>query len=281
MTLTPLAALLGGVLTVFAPCSVMILPAFFAYAFQSRSALLLRTGIFWLGLLTSLLPLGALVGAAGSALRDHLDLITRICAFIIIILGIVEIIALEIPTPHRKASAGVRKERDRTHPLSIYLLGLTYGFAGIGCAGPILGAVLVAAGIGGSPATGAALMALYATGMVVPLAVLALAWQSTNLSSSTWLRPRPLRLFGRDTTWTNVISGIVLVALGTTLLIAGIANPLGGLISATTLASWEQSLLRFGSTIPTWAMITVVILVIAAAWFAWPRRTKETETNAA
>ena len=50
-SITPLAAFLGGALTLLAPCSVMLLPAFFAYAFTSRTTLLARTGLFWLGLI--------------------------------------------------------------------------------------------------------------------------------------------------------------------------------------------------------------------------------------
>ena len=49
-----LAALLGGVLALLSPCSAMLLPAFFAYAFGSRRRLVSRTGVFYLGL--ALLP---------------------------------------------------------------------------------------------------------------------------------------------------------------------------------------------------------------------------------
>ena len=42
MNLTLLGAFLGGILTLLSPCSVMLLPAFFAYAFSSPGALLAR-----------------------------------------------------------------------------------------------------------------------------------------------------------------------------------------------------------------------------------------------
>jgi len=45
-----LAAFLGGVLTLLSPCSALLLPAFFAYAFASRSRLLGRTAVFYAGL---------------------------------------------------------------------------------------------------------------------------------------------------------------------------------------------------------------------------------------
>ncbi|MCY9555783.1 hypothetical protein M5W98_29730, partial [Paenibacillus apiarius] len=54
-----LAALLGGVLALLSPCSAMLLPAFFAYAFQNPRQLLARTAVFYLGLAAVLVPLGA------------------------------------------------------------------------------------------------------------------------------------------------------------------------------------------------------------------------------
>jgi cytochrome c biogenesis protein CcdA len=46
-----LAAFFGGILSLLSPCSALLLPAFFAYAFQSRKDLLTKTAIFYLGLL--------------------------------------------------------------------------------------------------------------------------------------------------------------------------------------------------------------------------------------
>lgn len=53
------AAFLGGLLALVSPCSALLLPAFFAYSIDSASRLLARTGIFYAGLATTLVPLGA------------------------------------------------------------------------------------------------------------------------------------------------------------------------------------------------------------------------------
>jgi cytochrome c biogenesis protein CcdA len=57
------AAFLGGVLSLLSPCSALLLPAFFAYAFQSRGKLLAKTAVFYLGLATTLVPLGMGISA--------------------------------------------------------------------------------------------------------------------------------------------------------------------------------------------------------------------------
>jgi len=53
-----LAAFFGGVLSLLSPCSALLLPTFFAYAFQARKGLLAKTTIFYVGLATTLVPLG-------------------------------------------------------------------------------------------------------------------------------------------------------------------------------------------------------------------------------
>ena len=52
------AAFAGGVLSLLAPCSALLLPAFFAYAFTSRTELFGRTLLFLAGLCTVFVPLG-------------------------------------------------------------------------------------------------------------------------------------------------------------------------------------------------------------------------------
>ena len=81
--MNPLIAFLGGVLTLLAPCSVMLLPAFFSYAFQSPQKLIARCGIFWLGLLTPLIPLGAALSSVVALIREHSAFITQVIALLL------------------------------------------------------------------------------------------------------------------------------------------------------------------------------------------------------
>ncbi|WP_022867550.1 cytochrome c biogenesis CcdA family protein [Schaalia vaccimaxillae] len=271
-TIAPIAALLGGVLTLFAPCSVMILPAFFAYAFTSRTTLLMRTGVFWLGLVTVLVPLGIGAGFIGSFLHDHMFTLTRIGALLIIVLGVVQVFAIEMPKLRRSSKSTGGDQTDSASPAAVYLLGATYGFAGVGCAGPVLGAVLLAAGIGGSAVEGLVMMLLYATGMTVPLFVLALIWQSTQASERAWLRPRPVRFLGRDTTWTNVVSGTLFIVIGLVLAFVGPSNPLGALVGTETLIAWEQKALELGTYLPWWLVALAAALAVLAMYLMRPRR---------
>ncbi len=298
--LSPLTALLGGVLTLFAPCSVMLLPTFLAYALSSRSAVLARTLVFWAGLLTTLVPLGVLAGEAGLWLKRLGPAFTVGAAVAIGVLGLLQIFAVDLVGALRSETgrirpllggdrrgrgplakggpfkvgpvAGIRGVVGSDEPargatfLSVYLLGMVHGFAGVGCAGPILGAVLLTAGLGGSMVEGAVAMAMYATGMAVPLAVLALAWERLRLAERPWLRPRPLRLLGRWTTWTNVVSGSLFVLLSAWLTFFGLSNSLGALVGVQRLAEWEQAIMSALAGFPGWILLLAAILLAAALW---------------
>src|SRR5829696_8554788 len=66
-----LASFLGGVLSLLSPCSALLLPAFFAYAFQSRRELAHKTAIFYLGLAATLVPLGMGISAVSALVYGH------------------------------------------------------------------------------------------------------------------------------------------------------------------------------------------------------------------
>ncbi|MBB1036260.1 cytochrome c biogenesis protein CcdA, partial [Dietzia sp. CQ4] len=201
---------LGGVLSILSPCSALLLPAFFAYAFGTRRLLLARTGLFLLGLAIVLVPLGAGMGAIGSLFTVHRGTVTLIGGLVVVLLGVYTALGGGFRLPGLSdASSRVTG----SGPLSVLALGALYGFAGF-CSGPLLGGVLTLAMAGGSPAYGAAVMGAYAIGMVVPLAVLALAWDSLGLSRRRLLRGRELTLGPIRTHTTSVIAGVLFVAVG-------------------------------------------------------------------
>ena len=260
--MNPLIAFLGGVLTLLAPCSVMLLPAFFSYAFQSPRKLIARCGIFWLGLLTPLIPLGAALSSVVTLIREHSAFITHIIALLVIIAGLITLFSLDLPVFRVRSLETASQSRDTAW--AVYLLGITYGIAGVGCAGPILGAVLATSSLGGSVVEGIIAVVFYSAGMAFPLFVLALLWQHSAGRIQAIVRPKPLTLFKRQTTWTNVVSGLVLIILGLTIFKIDLSNPLGGIVSIDTLASWEESIMGLFGALPTWVITLAGALIIGA-----------------
>lgn len=260
--MNPLIAFLGGVLTLLAPCSVMLLPAFFSYAFQSPQKLIARCGIFWLGLLTPLIPLGAALSSVVALIREHSAFITQVIALLVIIAGLITLFSLDVPVFRVRSLETASQSRDTAW--AVYLLGITYGIAGVGCAGPILGAVLATSSLGGSVIEGIIAVIFYSAGMAFPLLVLALLWQHSAGRIQAIVRPKPVTLLKRQTTWTNVVSGLVLIILGFTIFTIDLSNPLGGIVSIDTLASWEESIMGLFGALPAWVITLAGALIIGA-----------------
>ncbi|MEA5655335.1 cytochrome c biogenesis protein CcdA, partial [Cutibacterium granulosum] len=87
-----LSAFLGGLLSLLSPCSIMLLPAFFAYAFNSPGKLISRTWMFFLGLLVTLVPLGVFSGTVGSLLGRNRHVLITVVAAIVIVIGVVQLL---------------------------------------------------------------------------------------------------------------------------------------------------------------------------------------------
>ncbi len=253
-----LGAFLGGVLAILSPCSALLLPSFFAYAFDGIGTLLARTAVFFVGLATVLVPLGAGVGAVGSAITTYRTQTTTISALVIIGFGVMILSGKGFNLGIAQRVAG---STPITTALSVFVLGTVYGLAGF-CSGPLLGAVLTVAVSGGNAPYGGLLMAVYAVGMTVPLAVLAAFWDKYDLGHRHWLRGRAVRIGPIHTHTTSLVSGLLFIGIGILFLCtAGTAN-LGGLLSADSSVALQGWLARVTGAIGNLVVALVAILIV-------------------
>lgn len=259
----------GGLLTLVSPCSVLMLPSFFAYAFTSRRSLVGRTMIFYLGLLTTLVPMGVAASTIGSMINLHRTALITTVSVAVVVLGLVYALGITLPLP----SLGRGESRDKRSILAVYLLGAGYGLAGV-CSGPVLGSVLAVAALGPDPVYGGVLLAVYAAGMAFPLLVLAAIWTGAGLGARRWLRPRPVALGPVHTTVTNLIGGGLLVAIGVIMIITEGTAGLMGAVTVETQVRWEAGLLGWARHIPDLLVVLGLCAVGAtvALLAARPRR---------
>ncbi|MFD7444364.1 cytochrome c biogenesis CcdA family protein [Streptomyces sp. NPDC059909] len=266
-----LAAFLGGLLALLSPCSALLLPAFFAYSIDAAARLVARTGIFYAGLATTLVPLGAAGSYAGRLFYGHRDLLVTAGGWLIIALGLAQIAGLGFAS---RRLAEVSGRIRPTTAVSVYALGMVYGLAGF-CAGPILGSVLTVAALSGSPAYGGLLLAVYALGMAVPLFALALLWERYDLGARPWLRGRTVRVAGRfELHTTSALSGLFFITLGTLFLAFDGTTALPGLLSADASFAAEEWAAGLGRAVPDPALLILVVAVtaIGLAVRGWRRR---------
>ena len=253
-----LGAFLGGVLTLLSPCSAMLLPAFFSYAFASPKALLTRSGVFYLGLITTLVPLGVLAGTLGAFVNEHRFTFVNIASVIVIILGAVMLLNIPLPFLSRGGASG------GTSISAVYTLGTVYGLAGV-CAGPLLGAVLTVAAVSGNALTGGIILLVFAAGMALPLFVLSLVWGRLPFVKQL-IRPREVRIGRWRNTWTGIIGGALTIGVGILLLATRGTTSLSGVLGAGTQASLEGSVLQAVSGVPDLVVVGIVLAVALAGW---------------
>jgi len=269
-------AFIGGMLTLFSPCSVMLLPAFFAYAFASPTKLLGRTALFYAGLLTTLVPLGLLAGALGSLLSENRAVMVTVAAVVVMAIGVLQIIGVDFPGFSRGAGG------DGTSAVSVFVLGSVYGVAGV-CAGPILGSVLTVAAAGGSPLYGGIMLAIFAFGMALPLGVLSLLWTRLRLGERGWLKPRRFKLGPWENSVWMVVSGVLSLGIGILLLSTQGTATLGGILTIDAqyqAESWAVHVSRQVSNL-WFGVAALAVLGLAGGLYAWrsSRVTKQHQTT--
>ncbi|WP_282781527.1 cytochrome c biogenesis CcdA family protein [Nocardia sp. CC201C] len=249
------AAFLGGVLALLSPCSALLLPSFFAYSFGATGKLMSRTGIFYLGLCTTLVPLGAAGSLLGGVLTRHRELVIAIGGWTIIALGVVQMLGRGFAFGF--AQRGMAKHGGSEKSGAVYLLGMVYGLSGF-CVGPILGSILTVAALSSSPVHGGTLLAVYALGMALPLFVLALLWDRFDLGRRRWLRGRPITIGRLHLHTTSLLSGVFFIAVGALFLLSDGGSVIAG--NADASVDLEDRVLRLTAALSD----TTVLLLLGA-----------------
>src|SRR5262249_13081824 len=193
----------------------------------SRSRLLARTAVFYIGLAGVLIPLGMGSSAASTLVYGHQAALTTTAGVLLIGFGVLQLAGGGFTIP------GLARPRGPGPPRS-GALGAVSGLAGF-CAGPILGAVLTVAAASGQPVRGAALLAVYAAGMTAPLFALAAVWDRLRIGQRRWLRGTGVRVGPLRLHTHSAISGLLFAGLGVVFLRYQGTAGLTGLLSPPSL----------------------------------------------
>jgi cytochrome c biogenesis protein CcdA len=265
-----LTAFFGGVLSLLSPCSALLLPAFFAYAFQSRRKVLAKTAVFYLGLAATLVPLGMGISAVSRLVYGERSTLITVSGTVIIALGVLQILGRGFDLgPLSRLVGRVRGESAG----ATFALGAVYGFAGF-CSGPILGAVLTVAASSGQVFRGASLLAIYALGMAAPLFLIAALWERFNLGRRSWLRGRELSWGRLRVHTTNLISGLMFVLLGAVFIayegtsaLSGLYEAYGAVDVSYAAEQWVSSLTNVVPNALALAVVLATALLLAVVTY--------------
>jgi cytochrome c-type biogenesis protein len=212
-----LLSFIAGALSFISPCTLPILPAYFAFTFQSdRKRIATMTLAFFLGLALIFSLLGASTSVLGSVLNNNIILLTRVGGALLVVFGLMSILGRGFSGPTFRA------DRRATFGGS-FLFGATFGLGLTPCIGPILAGLLTIAA-GQSIARGTSMLFVYALGLGLPLMLVSTLIGDRPRDSLIWriLRGKgwQVTLLGRTLHLhsTSVISGVLFILLGIVML---------------------------------------------------------------
>ena len=209
-----LLSLIAGLFSFLSPCTLPILPAYFAITAQtSRGRMTLNSFAFFCGLASLFVLMGASASLMGSFLREYLDSLTYWGGILILIFGFMTLFG--------KGFSGATFKSAPTATLAGYFFfGATFAMGWTPCVGPVLAAILLLASSDKTVLQGMTLLFFYAVGLGSPLILIASV--CSHLSKDSWF----WRLL-RGKAWdikigklsfmlhtTNIFSGLLLIGLG-------------------------------------------------------------------
>lgn len=205
---TPPIAFFAGVLSFLSPCVLPLVPTYLAYiggAGAGRATLLRQAGLFVSGFSLVFIAMGASASALGSVIREQRELLTIAGGLLVILFGLVMLGVIRIPLLYRDTRMQLSAATKTQSPVGALLLGMAFAFGWTPCIGPVLGAILTAAGASGTLATGVGLLTAYAAGLALPFLLAALAIEPFTRAS---------RRLGPLLPWFERGAGVLLLIVG-------------------------------------------------------------------
>lgn len=174
-------AFAGGLLSFVSPCTLPVLTAYFAFAFQSdRSRIAANTLAFMLGLATTFSLFGAAGFAIGQVLLQNQQIILLVGGAFIVGFGVMSLLG--------KGFGGMA-QANAEYSTSIqgsYVFGLTFAVGWSSCVGPILGSVMTLAAQTASVWQGIMLLFIYTLGLGLPLILVSTIFGQVSRKSVFW-----------------------------------------------------------------------------------------------
>lgn len=219
-----ITAFIAGVAALFAPCCIgVLLPAYLASVFKTKTKIFLMTFVYFLGILTIFLPLGLGVAGLSSFFSGNHGLFFAIGGAFMLAMGVALLLGKSVMLPMK-----VHPKLQKYDFGSIYMLGLFSGVATTCCA-PVLAGVLALSALPGSIWLGGLYAITFVVGMVVPLFIMSgLVDRSRILEKFQSLKKMVgYSLFGRQirVSLSHVISGFIYTVFGLFILIYERTNP--------------------------------------------------------
>lgn len=209
---------IAGVMSFLSPCTLPILPAYFAVTVQADRAHMSRMSItFFCGLAALFVLMGGSASFAGQILRDHMSSLTMYGGIFVMVFGVMTLFG-------KGFSGATFKSRPASTYAGSFAFGATFALGWTPCVGPILSGILILAATDKTIIQGMTLLFFYAFGLGLPLILISTFCGNLSKDSLFWriLRGKgwEVQVGGRVLLLhtTNLFSGFLLIALGIALI---------------------------------------------------------------
>ena len=204
-------ALVAGVVSFTAPCTLPLLPGYISYisgmadpgVAVGKSRVILGASLFVLGFSAVFVTLGVTASSLGLLLAQNTRVLEVVGGAFIVTMGLMTAGVLRVPFLQRQMRFDMSKIG--RGPRSAAPLGAAFAFGWTPCIGPVLAGVLVTAASTATMLQGAVLLGAYSLGLGLPFLALALA-VVRGRARTEWIR--------RHTRKLEISGGIVLVIMG-------------------------------------------------------------------
>jgi cytochrome c-type biogenesis protein len=224
-----LVAFGAGLLSFLSPCVLPLVPVYLGTvcgpeilepgAQKKRLPVFFHSLSFVIGFSLVFIILGASVGLLGFSLGINMALTRYIAGGLLIAFGLFLLAALKVPWLNYEKRLAPSVGTTTSYLRSL-IIGAVFSLAWTPCIGPVLGGILTLAWSSETAWQGAYLLAIYSLGLGLPFLIIGAAFDS--------IRPL-LRRIHRYSTWSYIISGLLLIAIGILILTGNLSWLQGGI----------------------------------------------------
>lgn len=178
-----IAALFAGMVSFLSPCVLPLVPGYLSAVTgvsvedldeAGWKRVLVPSLIFVSSFSMIFILLGLSATKLGSMMSEHRQVLDKIAAALIILMGLLFVASFFVAKLNREWRVDALMSRaGKGGPL---IAGAAFAFAWTPCIGPTLGAILSAASLSGSAASGALLLAVYSAGLAIPFLLTVIAF---------------------------------------------------------------------------------------------------------
>lgn len=261
--ITYLTAFLGGVMMLFAPCTIGIAPAYFAITFSEKRKLVFMTFVFFLGFAFVFSLLGLTASLVGSFLNLYRNQLIFISGLLLIILGFMTVFGKGFSSPIK-----ARQKEIKSIP-QVFVYGMLFAIGFSACVGPILAGILLLASVL-SPTKALLLMFFYSIGYAIPFMGLSYFFDKVKITEMKIFKKNiQLDFSSKKVTLylTNIVGGLLFIGLGI-LFITLKGTSIFNITTPLTFLDYEIQRRLINLNIPMSNIILIVLLALVGI-FVW------------